>query len=169
MLPRTYYNEQDIRKKQIDTLKIFNDNVVEISENAEYKVDFTAEGKNMSLNVVLGPEFPNEKPTIFINPPVSHPWVAENSNQIVGAPGMLNYSLHSDLGRVVQAIIREFQLSLPNLSNSDEKSSDESPQSQVVPLPMLQDLNELSVEELREILENTDLQVRRNILYYVCQ
>lgn len=166
MLPRTYYNEQDVRKRQIDTLKIFNDNVVEVTENTEYKVEFTADGKNMSLNVVLGPEFPNEKPAIFINPTIPHPWVGENSNQIVGAPGLVNYTLHSDLGRIVQAIIREFQLNLPNLSSSDDKSSDESPQSQVVSLTMLQELNELSVEELREILENTDLQVCVNIFVF---
>ncbi|KAM3955663.1 vacuolar protein sorting-associated protein 37A [Aphomia sociella] len=159
MLPRAYYNEQDMRKRQIDTLKIFNDHVIEIDENSEYRVDFTADGKNMSLNVILSPEFPNENPSIYVNPAIPHPWVAENSNQIVGAPGLLNYSLHSDLGRVVQAIIREFQRTLPNLSNSDDKSNDTSPQSQVsIQSLMFPELGELTIEELKEVLENPDLQ-----------
>jgi ESCRT-I complex subunit VPS37 len=82
MLPRSYYTDQEVRKRQIDTLKIFNERVVEISENTEYKVEFSAEGKSMSLNVLLSPEFPNEKPTIFINPVIAHPWIAENTNQV---------------------------------------------------------------------------------------
>ncbi|XP_059057746.1 vacuolar protein sorting-associated protein 37A-like [Achroia grisella] len=158
MLPRSYYNEQDLRKRQIDTLKIFNDHVIEIDENSEYSVEFTADGKNMSLNVVLSPEFPNENPSIYVNPAVLHPWIAENSNQIVGAPGLVNYSLHSDLGRVVQAIIREFQRSLPKLPN-DDKCNDTSPQSQVsVQSLMFPELEEFNIDELQEILENPDLQ-----------
>lgn len=160
MLPWNYYSEQDTRKRQIDTLKVFNDNVTEISENSEYRVDFVAGNKNMSLNVVLGPEFPNEKPLIYVNPPAAHPWVLENSNQVTGAPGLLNFTVHSDLGRVVQAIIREFQKSLPNMSEDVGKSSESSPQSNYsVQSMMFPELNELTVEELREILENTDIQV----------
>ncbi|CAH0404439.1 unnamed protein product [Chilo suppressalis] len=159
MLPRTYYTEQDVRKRQIDTLKIFNEHVVEINENSEYRVEFSVDGKNMSLNVVLGPEFPNEKPSIFVNPPIPHPWIAENSNQVVGAPGLLNYTQHSDLGRVVQAITREFQRSLPNLVSSDDKSSDVSPQPNTSAHSMMfPELSELTVDELQEVLENTDLQ-----------
>ncbi|CAH0602031.1 unnamed protein product [Chrysodeixis includens] len=161
MLPRPYYSEQDMRKRQIDTLKVFNDHVVEVSENAEYRVEFVADGKNMSLTVILGPDFPNEKPSIFVNPPNSHPWIGENSNQVIGAPGLLNYTLHSDLGRVVQVIIREFQKSMPKLTNNEEvvKSNDVSPQTHFSGQSlMFPELNECCIEELQEILENTDLQ-----------
>ncbi|XP_072948564.1 vacuolar protein sorting-associated protein 37A [Epargyreus clarus] len=158
MLPRNYYSEQDIRKRQIDTLKIFNDNVIELSEGNEYRIDFAADSRNMSLNVVLTPEFPNEKPAIFVNPVVPHPWIAENSNQVIGAPGLLNFTVHSDLGRVVQAIIREFQKTVPNISQED-KSTDTSPQSHVSAQSlMFPELSELTIEELQEILENPDLQ-----------
>ncbi|XP_047542602.1 vacuolar protein sorting-associated protein 37A-like [Vanessa atalanta] len=158
MLPRTYLTEQDIRKRQIDTLKIFNDNVTEINENSEYKVEFEASGRSFSLNVVLNPEFPNERPNIFINPVIPHPWLLENSNQVVGAPGLMNYTPHSDLGRVVQAIIREFQRSVPIISHED-KSTDTSPQSSYSSQSlMFPELSELTVEELQEIMENPDLQ-----------
>lgn len=83
MLSRGYYTDEDARKRQIDTLKIFNDNVTEIKENSEYRLDFAANGKNMSLNVILSPEFPNEMPCIFVNPVIPHPWLAENSNQVL--------------------------------------------------------------------------------------
>lgn len=155
MLPRSYYGEQDMRKWQIDTLKIFNDHVVEIQENEEYRVEFTAGGKNMSLNIVLCPEFPTEKPSIFINPVVSHPWIAENSNQIIGAPGLLNYTLHSDLGRVVQAIIREFQNTITSYPIAEENGAISPQSAQSLTFP---ELNEFTVEELQEILENPDLQ-----------
>ncbi|XP_034827585.1 vacuolar protein sorting-associated protein 37A [Maniola hyperantus] len=159
MLPRSYYTDQDIqRKRQIDTLKIFNDNVTELSENTEYRVEFNANGRHFSLNVVLNPDFPNEKPSIFVNPVFPHPWLAENSNQVVGAPGLVNYTPHSDLGRVVQAIIREFQRCVPNLAHED-KSTDTSPQSHFSAQSlMFPELSELTVEELQEIIENPDLQ-----------
>ncbi|XP_023940522.1 vacuolar protein sorting-associated protein 37A [Bicyclus anynana] len=160
MLPRSYYADQEThRKRQIDTLKIFNDNVTELNENSEYRVEFGADGRNFSLNVVLNPEFPNEKPSIFINPVIPHPWLAENSNQVVGAPGLVNYTPHSDLGRVVQAIIREFQKCVPNLLANEDKSTDTSPQSQYSTQSlMFPALSELTVEELQEIIENPDLQ-----------
>lgn len=158
MLPWNYY-EQDLRKRQIDTLKVFNDHVIEVVENTDYRVDFTADGKNMSLNVLLGPEFPKEKPTIYVNPAIPHPWLAENTNQVVGAPGLMNFTLHSDLGRVVQAIIREFQKWLPSVANDEVKSTEVSPQSNFsVQSLMFPELNELTVDELQEILESTDLQ-----------
>lgn len=159
MLPRPYYTEQDIRKRQIDTLKVFNDHVVEIQENSEYNVEFVANGKNMSLSVVLTPEFPNEQPNIFINPPVFHPWLAENSNQVTSAPGLMNFTMHSDLGRLVQAIIREFQRYLPT-SSDEATSNDASPQMNYSAHSlMFPELSELTIDELQEILENPDLQV----------
>ncbi|XP_053622091.1 vacuolar protein sorting-associated protein 37A-like [Plodia interpunctella] len=155
MLQRTYYNEQDLRKRQIDTLKIFNDNVLEIDENTEYRVEFTADGKSMSLTVILSPDFPNEKPSIFVNPAIQHPWISENNAQVVGAPGLINYTQHSDLGRVVQAIIREFQRSLPSLDDKSDASTQSLVSAQSLMFP---ELSELTVDELQEILENQDLQ-----------
>ncbi|GLH14248.1 Parcxpwfx02 [Gryllus bimaculatus] len=102
------------RRRQIDTLKVFNDNVTEIQEDVEYKVEFTSGGNNMALLVVLGPDFPLTRPVLKIRPDIVHPWVNESS-EVVTAPGLINYTAHSDLGRVVHAIIREFQLRPPQL------------------------------------------------------
>lgn len=102
------------RKRQIDTLKIFNDNVVELREDVEYQVQFNAGERRMAIMVSLSPEFPLEKPVLRVSPPVSHPWCNEYS-EITSAPGLLNFTVHSDLGRVVQAIIREFSKNPPQL------------------------------------------------------
>ncbi|KAF3420290.1 hypothetical protein E2986_10269 [Frieseomelitta varia] len=102
------------RKRQIDTLKIFNDNVVELREDVEYQVQFDAGERRMAIMVSLSPEFPLEKPALRVSPPVNHPWCNEHS-EITCAPGLLNFTVHSDLGRVVQAIIREFSKNPPQL------------------------------------------------------
>ncbi|XP_077270710.1 vacuolar protein sorting 37A isoform X1 [Temnothorax americanus] len=100
------------RKRQIDTLKIFNDNVIELRENVDYQVEFQAGDRRMAIMVSLSPNFPLEKPVLRVSPPISHPWCNEHS-EITSAPGLLNFSVHSDLGRVVQAIIREFSKNPP--------------------------------------------------------
>ncbi|XP_003701158.1 vacuolar protein sorting 37A [Megachile rotundata] len=102
------------RKRQIDTLKIFNDNVVELREDVEYQVQFNAGERRMAIMVSLSPEFPMEKPVLRVSPPINHPWCNEHS-EITSAPGLLNFTVHSDLGRVVQAIIREFSKNPPQL------------------------------------------------------
>ncbi|KDR10569.1 vacuolar protein sorting-associated protein 37A isoform X2 [Zootermopsis nevadensis] len=102
------------RKRQIDTLKIFNDHVTEIQEDVEYRVEFSAGGHGMTIQVSLPPEFPLEKPVLKVSPQIDHPWVNEQC-KVVSAPGLLNFTVHSDLGRVVQAIIREFERRPPPL------------------------------------------------------
>lgn len=109
------------RKRQIDTLKIFNDNVTVIS-SSEYSVEFIAGENKLAMLVILGPDFPMEKPILKITPSISHRWVNENS-EVVSAPGYLNFSVYSDLGRVVQAIIRDLQRNPPPLRQKDSPVS----------------------------------------------
>ncbi|CAH1738271.1 vacuolar protein sorting-associated protein 37A [Aphis gossypii] len=112
MISTNLYKNIDLsrkREQQIDTLKVFNENVTEISFNKEYSVEFPTKAGNLSLFIELGPEFPFEKPTMKICPRITHKWV-DASGQIVLAPGLMNYTIHSDLGRVVQVIRREFEL-----------------------------------------------------------
>ncbi|XP_071449516.1 vacuolar protein sorting-associated protein 37A [Hetaerina americana] len=120
MLSRIFRGESDDnsatkRKRQIDTLKVFNDNVTEVQEDVEYKVNFSAGGQIMAIIATLPPDFPHENPILKVYPPVNHPWV-NDQGLITGAPGLLNFTVHSDLGRVVQAIIREFEKKPPPLA-----------------------------------------------------
>ena len=103
------------RRKQINTLRIFNDNVTEVLPDSQYSVDFVAGGQQLSLRVFLGPGFPEaSRPALRVLPSgLMHPWLEPGSGNVMGAPGLINYTVHSDLGRVVQAVKREFEKNPP--------------------------------------------------------
>lgn len=82
--------------------------VTEIQDDIQYQVEFQCGGNPMRLVVQLGQNFPMERPTLIVIPPLEHPWI-DNSGQIISFPGLLQFTIHSDLGRVVQAIIRELE------------------------------------------------------------
>ncbi|KAK3914797.1 Vacuolar protein sorting-associated protein 37A [Frankliniella fusca] len=167
------------RKRQIDTLKIFNDNVQEIQPGAEYRVEFWSDTRRLAILVQLGPDFPLEKPILLVSPNVAHPWV-DHCGRITSAPGLINFTQHSDLGRVVHAIVREFELRPPvwmgaESSSSTVESSNPTESSaqpaiptmsasqpvQQTPLPQMifPELAELSLSELQALMDNQD---RRN-------
>ncbi|XP_077302323.1 vacuolar protein sorting 37A [Arctopsyche grandis] len=179
MLARNFVTETEKRRRQIDTLKIFNDNVAEIKENAEYSVEFTSGNIQMFLEVVLGSNFPQEAPVLSVRPLIIHPWVAEDNCSIVSAPGLINYTIHSDLGRIVQAIIRELEQNPPKLLEetppnrsevdlnlnqqniSQNSTAHNSPSLSVaspVKVPAFPELQSLSIDELNNLTNSVDLQ-----------
>ena len=108
------------RRKQINTLLIFNENVSELVPNVQYRMDFTGGGSSGPLTMLihLPPAFPKEKPSVKIEPlGLHHPWIDIGSGNVIGSPGLNNFSAHSDLGRVVQVIKREFELKPPISTN----------------------------------------------------
>ncbi|XP_018319362.1 vacuolar protein sorting-associated protein 37A isoform X2 [Agrilus planipennis] len=115
MVQGLYRPDSTSRQRQINTLKIFNDNVIEVVQDSEYNVLFKAGIYDFCLRVLLSNDFPNERPILKISPVVVHPWV-DQEGEIKSAPGLLNFTVHSDLGRVVQAIIREFERTPPPLT-----------------------------------------------------
>jgi len=107
------------RRKQINTLLIFNENVSEVSPNQRYRVDFTSGQTALAMIIDLPPKFPGPhvRPIIRIesgNPGaiLRHPWLDPGGN-VVGSPGLNSYGAHSDLGRVVQAIKRTLEREPP--------------------------------------------------------
>ncbi|XP_065218747.1 vacuolar protein sorting-associated protein 37A-like [Planococcus citri] len=166
----TDYNDDRIR--QINTLKVFNDNVSEITPNSEYSIEFVAGENKLAMLIILGPDFPSEKPLLKITPSISHQWVNENS-EIVGAPGYLNFCIYSDLGRVVQVIIRELQRNPPPLKQKESPitascrfknldvleaspCSEEFEQSFEVMSSVVGRLHKMSVEELKKLNEDEE-------------
>ncbi|PSN53492.1 hypothetical protein C0J52_09329 [Blattella germanica] len=169
MLSRIFRDSENAavnRKRQIDTLKIFNDNVIEIQEDVEYRVEFIAGGHEMAILVSLSPEFPLEKPVLKVTPQIDHLWVNESSEI---------FTVHSDLGRVVQAIIREFERRPPPIvgespvattsaSTSQQRVGQEvctngrSSPAYVMPVFRVefQELLDLSNAELEELNKNED-------------
>lgn len=65
--------------------------VTEVQEDVEYRVEFSAGGHSMAIQVSLPPEFPLEKPVLKVSPQIDHPWVNEQC-EIIGAPGLMNVS-----------------------------------------------------------------------------
>ncbi|VEN40480.1 unnamed protein product [Callosobruchus maculatus] len=151
MLPRSYKTDAEIRKYQTNTLMVFNDNVREIYEGEEYEISFTSGGNSFCLKVLLSRDFPNEKPTLKVYPVVHHPWV-DSDGVIKSAPGLLSFNVHSsDLGRVVQAIIREFQRDPPplassvNITTASTSINDEVHQPSQLTYPLFTSTNSISI------------------------
>ncbi|XP_037070262.1 vacuolar protein sorting-associated protein 37A-like [Pollicipes pollicipes] len=149
------------RSKQIKTLRIYNKDVTEVTRDQEYRVDFSVDGAAYSVNVFLPPGYPDERPLLQVRPPVRHPWL-DAAQQVVAAPGIVNYTKHCDLGQLVQNIVHELERKLsggtaaaasPGFSPGLYPAAGPS-----VPQPE-QDFPELaclSQEELEELLEDDD-------------
>ena len=120
------------KRKQINTLKIFNDNVTEIRQEQEYRIFFSSDSGDRLVMVIFLPEtFPlNTRPVIKIyfsgvghgadnyhnvdfETKMTHPWLDNVSCSVIGSPGLNTFGVHSELGRVVQAIKREFEKNPP--------------------------------------------------------
>jgi len=112
----------------------------------------------LSLLVKLPSDFPTAQPHIFIEPCVAHQWVQPSTGRITQAPGLLNFSPHSDLGMVVGAIRREFEkaeslqvFSPPTAAVSRGQESAAATNSSD---PVQTAVAALSKEELQEVLDN---------------
>ncbi|XP_038057902.1 vacuolar protein sorting-associated protein 37A-like [Patiria miniata] len=111
---------QEQRSKQIESLKALNPNVVELKRDVEYRVTFSvgAGATNIALHITLPPQFPQEKPLVKVSPPLRHPWIS-NTLTVIGCPGLNNFGVHTDLGRVVQSIIQEMRTNPPFMFTAD--------------------------------------------------
>jgi len=143
------------KKKQIDSLKIFSEDVREIQPGIEYHILFHIGTQQMTLRIQLPPEFPKQQPLIWASPAVQHNWVTDNGR--IMSPGLVNYSEHSELGQIVLAIIRELKKNTkecqPNSLRSESKvlsSSQLNPNFFPIPpfIPELESLSHLEVEKL---------------------
>lgn len=104
---------QQQRLKQIKSLQSHNQNVIEIKRDAEYKVTFQSGGSTFSLNVQLPTEFPNEKPNVTITPNCYHPWIDSQTSEVKGCTSLNSFYMHSDLGKIIQQIVKELKKSSP--------------------------------------------------------
>lgn len=66
--------------------------------------------------IELGPEFPYKTPKLLLEPILNHPWI--ENDEITKFPGLVNFTINSDLGRVCQAIIREYEKNPPEVASS---------------------------------------------------
>jgi len=147
------------RQKQIHSLAVYHEAVECVTEGSEYRIKFRGpEQMQFSLLVKLPSDFPTAQPHIFIEPCVAHQWVQPTTGRVTQAPGLLNFSPHSDLGMVVGAIRREFEkaeslqvLTPPTAAVSRSQESAATTNSSD---PVQAAVAALSKEELQDVLDN---------------
>ncbi|CAG5128487.1 unnamed protein product [Candidula unifasciata] len=103
-------NLQAQKSKQIESLRKVG--AVEIIRDVEYRVIFHQGSASLTILINLPSQFPSEKPVITVQPAVTHPWV-DSQMKVVGCPNINNFSMHSDLGQAVQAVLEEFKKTPP--------------------------------------------------------
>ena len=142
------------RQRQITTLSVYNENVEEVADKAEYRVvcGERADQVQLSLLVQLPPEFPETAaPLILCSPPVLHPWIS-SGGRVTGAPGLNNFTSHSDLGMVVAAVRRELERSAPTLQPNASPVNVDYPQP---PADFIRKkLSELEKDDLEDIIND---------------
>ncbi|KAG2465559.1 VP37A protein, partial [Polypterus senegalus] len=67
---------------------------------------------------LLPPQFPQDKPSVSVFPPVRHHLIDSCGGSMVISPLINNFSMHSDLGKIIQSILDEFWKNPPVLANA---------------------------------------------------
>ncbi|XP_061625372.1 vacuolar protein sorting-associated protein 37A isoform X2 [Phyllopteryx taeniolatus] len=114
--PHTPLNSlQQQRQRQIESLKAAHPSIAEIQKDVEYRIPFTVNNSTITVNILLPPQFPQEKPVVSVYPPVGHHLVDSNNGTVITSPLITNFGMHSDLGKVIQSLLDEFWKSPPAL------------------------------------------------------
>lgn len=100
----------------------------------------------VTLLIELCPEFPYKTPKLSVEPKLRHEWI--KNEEIVQFPGLINFTINSDLGRVCQAIIRDFEKNPPELASSPSVPAPVQTQSTIP------ELNSLDLRQLYELLND---------------
>uniref|UniRef100_A0A8C2W8F2 VPS37A subunit of ESCRT-I n=1 Tax=Cyclopterus lumpus TaxID=8103 RepID=A0A8C2W8F2_CYCLU len=109
---------QQQRQRQIESLKAAHPSLAEIQKDVEYRIPFTVNNSTISVNILLPPQFPQEKPVVSVYPPVGHHLVDSNNGTMITCPLITNFGMHSDLGKVIQSLLDEFWKSPPALMST---------------------------------------------------
>ncbi|XP_077575957.1 vacuolar protein sorting-associated protein 37A isoform X2 [Stigmatopora nigra] len=113
-------NLQQQRQRQIETLQAAHPSISEIQKDVEYRIPFTVNKSIITFNILLPPQFPQEKPVVSIYPPVGHPLIDSKNGTLITSPLITNFGMHSDLGKVIQSLLDEFWKSPPTLLSTGQ-------------------------------------------------
>uniref|UniRef100_A0A8D2ZF94 VPS37 C-terminal domain-containing protein n=1 Tax=Scophthalmus maximus TaxID=52904 RepID=A0A8D2ZF94_SCOMX len=125
---------QQQRQRQIESLKAAHASLAEIQKDVEYRIPFTVNNSTINVNILLPPQFPQEKPVVSVYPPVGHHLVDGNNGTMITSPLITNFGMHSDLGKVIQSLLDEFWKSPPALMSTGSRCSMYKP-SGIAPYP----------------------------------
>ncbi|XP_048851830.1 vacuolar protein sorting-associated protein 37A [Brienomyrus brachyistius] len=98
---------QQQRQRQIESLRAAHSSIAEIQKDVEYRIPFTVNNTTINVNILLPPQFPQEKPVVSVFPPVCHHLVDATSGTMVTSPLITNFGMHSDLGKTIQGLLDE--------------------------------------------------------------
>ncbi|XP_077462464.1 vacuolar protein sorting-associated protein 37A isoform X2 [Stigmatopora argus] len=113
-------NLQQQRQRQIETLQAAHPSIAEIQKDVEYRIPFTVNKSTITFNILLPPQFPQEKPVVSIYPPVGHHLIDSKNGTSITSPLITNFGMHSDLGKVIQSLLDEFWKSPPTLLSTGQ-------------------------------------------------
>lgn len=105
---------QQQRQRQIESLRASHSTLAEIQKDVEYRLPFTVNNLPININILLPPQFPQEKPVISVYPPVRHHLVDKQGVYVI-CPLINNFTMHSDLGKIIQSLLDEFWKNPPVL------------------------------------------------------
>ncbi|KAM4708933.1 vacuolar protein sorting-associated protein 37A [Discoglossus pictus] len=108
---------QQQKQRQIDSLRACHSSIAEIQKDVEYRLPITVKNITISINILLPPQFPQEKPHISVFPPIRHHLVDKQGVNVT-CPLVNNFTMHSDLGKIVQSLLEEFWKNPPTLAPS---------------------------------------------------
>ncbi|XP_054845941.1 vacuolar protein sorting-associated protein 37A [Eublepharis macularius] len=116
-LPSALTSLQQQRQRQIESLRGAHTAIAEIQKDVEYRLPFTVNNRTININIFLPPQFPQEKPVISVYPPIRH-HLMDKQGMYVTCPLISNFTMHSDLGKIVQSVLDEFWKNPPVLAPS---------------------------------------------------
>ncbi|KAH0616170.1 hypothetical protein JD844_027093 [Phrynosoma platyrhinos] len=103
-------------------LSISFNSISEIQKDVEYRLPFTVNNLTININILLPPQFPQEKPIISVFPPIRH-HLMDKQGVYVACPLISSvciivesFTMHSDLGKIVQSILDELWKNPPVLA-----------------------------------------------------
>ncbi|MGH0140531.1 UNVERIFIED_CONTAM: hypothetical protein FKN15_076466 [Acipenser sinensis] len=85
---------QQQRQRQIESLKTAHSSLAEIQKDVEYRIPFTVNNTTISINILLPPQFPQEKPAVSVYPRVRHRLVDSHNGTMVTSPLITNAGLN---------------------------------------------------------------------------
>ena len=106
---------QSQRMKQVSSLRTHFPGMQEIVKDSDYQIRFKNNfGTEYTAYIQLPFNFPNERPIVMIHPPIEHPWVDWGSSSVVGCRQLNEFSMHQDVGKVLEALVKELSTHKPN-------------------------------------------------------
>ncbi|XP_066488916.1 vacuolar protein sorting-associated protein 37A isoform X1 [Tiliqua scincoides] len=106
---------QQQKQRQVESLRSAHAAIAEIQKDVEYRLPFTINNLTININILLPPQFPQEKPVISVFPPIRH-HLMDKQGVYVTCPLISNFTMHSDLGKIVQSVLDEFWKNPPVLA-----------------------------------------------------